>query len=499
MSELTERAAQLSPAQRDALFKRLAKQPEGSSPGRIEKQEENAGTYPVPPAQQRLWLLNQLIPESDIYNVPVALELEGSLDVEALRGSLNEMVRRHEALRTTFVAQDGEPRQVIAPTLTFALPLLNLETIAESERQAHLDLLLRQEVEAPFDLKCGPLIRACLLRLSTRKYVLLMVLHHIIADGWSLGVLFQELEALYTALCQGQTSPLPALPIQYRDYAAWLHLPEQLARQQAHLAYWREHLAGAPDVLALPTDHPRPAQQHYRGATLPFEVSARVSQGLRALSQREGCTLYQTLLAAFEVLLARHSGMEDFLLGTPIAGRQQREVEGLIGLFVNTLVMRADCAGQPPFGEMLRRVRRTTLEAYAHQEAPFERVVEAVCVQRDASYAPLVQVLFVLQNAPMELPRLPGVQVGWSELGNETAKFDLTLELTEQGQGLVGRLEYASDLFEQESMWRLIGQYQRVLEGIVADAQRSIAHLPLLTEEEERQLLVQWNETGSRY
>ncbi|HEU5375770.1 MAG TPA: condensation domain-containing protein, partial [Ktedonobacteraceae bacterium] len=464
-----------------------------------QKYKEVSRFRPLSPAQQRMWFMDQLVQESPLYNMPVALRLSGTLDIEALQRSLNEIVKRHEALRVTFSMHDGLPRQIVAPVVHIPLPIHDLSNLLEHEPARSLQQLLDQEVRQPFDLTQGPLLRARLYRLAHNEQVLLLVLHHIVADGWSLGVFFHELEELYRAYQQGQPSPLSALSLQYGDYARWLRQPAQQAQQEKHLAYWRQQLAGAPMTLSLPADHLRPAQQRYQGATLSFQIPVSLSQALSAFSRQEGCTLYQTLLAAFEVLLYRYTNQEDFLVGTSVAGRTRTELEPLIGLFANMLVMRAKCENEPSFRTLLGRVRQTALEAYAHQDVPFEKLVEMLQPPRDTGYAPLVQVMFALQNAPASPPGMSGLAVHLEELTTRTSKFDLSLDLLETEQGLQGSLEYASDLFEQGSMRRLIGQYQRVLEGIVADAQRSIAHLPLLTEEEERQLLVQWNETGSRY
>src|ERR671914_472306 len=362
-------------------------------------------------AQERLCFLDQLEGPSATYNEQVGLRLSGLLDVGALQRSLGEVVRRHEVLRTSFPTVEGVAVQRIAPVLEVGLPVVELQGLGDGEREAEVRRLAAEEAQRPFDLARGPLLRVCLLKLGEEDHGLLLTLHHIVTDGWSLGVFIHELSALYQAFSTGRPSPLAALPIQYADFAAWQREWLQGAVLEEQLGYWQQQLAGAPSIFELPTDRPRPAVQGFRGASVAFGLEAELTQGLKALSQRAGVTLFMTLLGAFMVVLARYSRQEDIVVGSPIANRTHSQTEGLIGFFVNTLVLRADLSGDPPFEELLRRVRRVALEAYAHQEVPFERVVEALQPERSLSHSPLFQVMFALQNVPvgeLVLPRPSG-------------------------------------------------------------------------------------------
>src|SRR5205823_219637 len=376
-------------------------------------------------------------------------------------------------LRTTFPTVGGVAVQRIAPVLEVGLPVVELQGLGEGERDAEVRRLAAEEVQRPFDLAQGPLLRVCLLKLGEEEHGLLVTLHHIVTDGWSLGVFIHELSALYQAFATGRPSPLAALPTQYVDYAAWQRAWLQGEVLEGQLGYWQQQLAGAPALLELPTDHPRPAVQSFRGASVAFALEAKLTQGLKALSQRAGVTLFMTLLGAFMVVLARYSRQEDIVVGSPIANRTHSQTEGLIGFFVNTLVLRADLSGDPPFEELLRRVRRVALEAYAHQEVPFERVVEALQPGRNLSHSPLFQVMFRLQNTPLgdllgDL-ELPGLSLSPLALENLTAKFDLTLVMSETESRLQGEWEYSTDLFEAATIERLGAHFQTLLEGIVAD------------------------------
>ncbi|HSG38127.1 MAG TPA: condensation domain-containing protein, partial [Thermoanaerobaculia bacterium] len=362
-------------------------------------------------AQQRLWLIDQLQPGNPAYNIPLAVRLKGGIEADLLARIFTEIARRQEVLRTTFtVSGSGSPVQVIAPEPRIELPLYDLSDLPEAEREAQAGEILSREARRPFDLRRGPLLRLSLLRLAAREHVLLVTLHHIVSDAWSMGVLLREVMALYEAFSQGRPSPLPEPPVQYADFAAWqrrwLH-GEVLTGQ---LGYWKRQLAGAPRLLELPTDRPRPALQTHHGATRPVTLPPGLSEPLRELSRREKATTFMTLLAAWAVLLGRHAGQEDVLVGTPTAGRNRREVEDLIGFFVNTLVIRADLAGAPDFGEVLRRVRQAVLDAFAHQDLPFERLVEELLAERDLSVPPLFQVLFTLQNEPWQKLQAPGLE-----------------------------------------------------------------------------------------
>ncbi|HKR94175.1 MAG TPA: condensation domain-containing protein, partial [Candidatus Angelobacter sp.] len=362
----------------------------------IGRRDETGASLPLSFAQQRLWFLDQLEPGNAVYNIPGSVRLRGALDHAALRQSLNEIIKRHEALRTRFVELDGQPVQVIEPVLELPIEVLDLSAMSATEGEVEAQRLATAEAALPFDLTSGPLLRVKLLQLAAEEHVLLLTMHHIISDGWSLGVLVREVGALYQAFTEGSASPLPALPIQYADYAVWQR--EQLRSEvlAEQLSYWREQLSGAPAVLELPTDHVRPAVKSYRGARERLELNAELTAALRVLSREQGVTLFMVLLAAFKVLLWRYAGQADVVVGTPIANRQQSEIEGLIGFFVNTLALRTSIEGSESFTNLLKRVREVCLGAYQHQDVPFEMVVEELAVERALNQTPIFQVMFVL-------------------------------------------------------------------------------------------------------
>ncbi len=476
----------------------------------LEKRLQGATMPPIPPvardkplplslAQQRLWFLDQLEPGNAAYNIPLAVRLKGPLDVAALERSLNDVIRRHETLRTIFSLSDDQPCQVIAPTLTLELPVLDRQDEPEAERERQVQAWVRAEAATPFDLACGPLVRAGLMRLQPEDHVLLVTLHHIISDGWSTGVLVREVAALYQARQTGQFAALANLPLQYADYAAWQRgwlTGEVLASQ---LNYWTEQLRAPLPLLALPTDHPRPAQQTFRGATQTFTLSREMTEALKSLSRQTGTTLFMTLLAGFQALLQRYSGQTDVIVGTPIANRTRAEVEGLIGFFVNTLALRVNLSGDPTFSELLGRVREVTLEAYAHQDLPFDRLVEELHLPRDLSRTPVFQVMFILQNiAPITID-LPDLTMTAVAIESETAKFDLTLGFVETADGLQGACEYNTDLFEAATVARLIQHLEILLAGSVADPGQRLSQLPWLSAAEQQQVLVDWNDTRRAY
>ncbi|MFE8605167.1 non-ribosomal peptide synthetase [Archangium violaceum] len=457
------------------------------------------GHLPLSFAQQRLWFLDQLEPGSAFYNVPTAVKLEGTLDAAAIERALSELVRRHESLRTTFSKAQGQPAQIIAPDGTMPLEVVDLGSLPSAEREAEVHRLTTEHAMRPFDLHRGPLVRALLLRLEAQQHVLMITLHHIISDGWSLGVLVREVAALYEAFSQDKPSPLPEMPVQYADYAAWQRgwLQGEVLEQQ--LEWWRQQLADAPRVLELPTDKPRPPVQTHRGATSITQLPLALTQGIKALAQKEGATPFMVILAAFQVLLSRSSGQQDICVGSPIAGRNQGDVEGLIGFFVNTLVLRSKLSPQQSFRELLAQVRDTTLGAYAHQEVPFEKLVEELQPERDLSRSPLFQVSFTFENTPQAELALPGLTLRPVMLDNNTAKFDLSLGFQEMADGFAGELAYNVDLFEASTAQRMLAQLQVLLEGVVANPEQQLRHLPLLTESERSQLLVDWNATRVDY
>ncbi|HZQ68471.1 MAG TPA: condensation domain-containing protein, partial [Terriglobales bacterium] len=458
---------------------------------------ENVYVFPVTFAQQRLWFLDELQPNSAAYNVSWPLQITGKLKIEALQQSLDEIVRRHEVLRTTFATQEGQPVQVVAQTGSVPVSIVDLSQHASRESEARR--LIAEEAQRPLDLKAGPLVRAQLLRMQEEEHILLLTTHHIIFDGWSRRILVGELATLYEAFSCGKPSPLPDLSLQYADYAVWQrkHLQGQVLDKQ--LSYWKQRLAGAPASLALSTDHPRPAVQSFRGAIQTFVIPQRLIEQMNSLVRQQGATLFMGLLAAFQLLLSRYTGQDDIVVGTPIASRNRSEVEGLIGLFANTLVLRTKLSGRWTFSELLEQVKETALGAYAHQDMPFEKLVEELRPERSLSHNPLFQVLFSLQNAPRKDFELPGLQIKLMESSSNTAKFDLSLFLIETGEGLRGRMEYNTDLFEAGTIERMLGHYQALLEAAVASPEVPVSELPLLTGAERQQLLRDWNRTEFDY
>ena len=454
---------------------------------------------PLSFSQERLWFIQQLQPDSSAYNVSLAFRLQGLLNILALEDSLNEIIQRHEALRTTFLASENQPVQVIAPNLNLTLPVVDLQELSERERETQVLQLVKNEVEQPFDLQQGSLLRFSLVQLRENEYVLLLSIHHIAFDGWSEGVLWRELTALYTAFSTDKPSPLPKLPIQYADFAVWQRQWLQGQVIDTQLDYWKQQLAGSPPLLELPTDRVRSPIQTNCGGIKHFQLDCHLTQKLKSLSEKSGATLFMTLLASFVILLSRYSNQQDILVGSPIANRNRSEIESLIGFFVNILVLRTDVSGNPSFWELLQRVRQTAMKAYSHQDVPFEKVVEALQPERNLSYSPLFQVMFILQNTPPGKLELPGLSLTRLEIENSTAKYDLTLSITESDQGLSGSLEYNSYLFEQATITRMIGHFVTLLEGIVTNPHESISQLPLLTATEQQQLLVEWNNTQADY
>jgi amino acid adenylation domain-containing protein len=453
----------------------------------LQRAPRNGDGVPLSFAQQRLWFLEQLERPGALYIVPVAVRLRGRLNVGALERALGEVVRRHEVLRTTFASEGGSPLQVVTPSRALSLPVNDLRGLAGAEREAEARRLAAEEAQRPFDLGAGPLLRAALLRLGEEEHVALLTMHHIICDGWSVGALIDELSALYGAFSQGQPSPLEEPPVQYADYAAWQRgwlEGEALERQ---LDYWRRHLAGAP-VLELPTDYPRPPVQVFDGATHAFTVPREVGERLKEVSRREGATLFMTLLAAFGVALQRYSGQDDLVVGTDIANRTARETEKLLGCFLNHLALRTDLSGNPTFVELLARVREAALGAYAHQDAPFEKVVEAVQPERRPGLSPLFQVRFIFQNAPAGSRELPGLTLSAFDVPGTVAKFDLTLVMEERGGDLFGTVEYNTDLFEPSTVERMFAQFGTLLEDIAERPHEEIQKLSMISEEETRQL-----------
>jgi natural product biosynthesis luciferase-like monooxygenase protein/amino acid adenylation domain-containing protein/non-ribosomal peptide synthase protein (TIGR01720 family) len=448
------------------------------------------GALPLSFAQQRLWYLDRLEPGNVAYNNPSALRLNGRLDVAALERALNEVVRRHEALRTTFALEDSGPVQRIASSLVIPLETTRLE--AEGDREAAIAGWLREEARRPFDLAAGPLMRTVLLSAEDSEHVLLVNMHHIISDGWSAGVMMKELAVLYAAFVKGTGSPLPELAVQYADYAAWQHQWLRGPALASELSWWKEALADIP-VLQLPVDRPRPAAQTFRGAQHRFTIPRSVTDALVSLSHREGATPFMCLMAAWQSLLFRYSGQEDFAVGTAVAGRGRPEVEPLVGCFINSLPVRADLSGDPTFLELLGRVRGTALGAFAHQDVPFEKIVDALNLTRDASVSPVFQTLLVLHNVPMPTLRMADLTLRGMDVHTGAARLELALELRQTEEGLWAALEYNTDLFDADTVVGLVAHFQRLLEGIVQTPERRISLLPMLSEAERQRLLVEWN------
>ncbi len=455
------------------------------------------GELPLSFAQQRLWLIDQLQPGSPAYNISAALRLAGDLDVRALALSLTEMVRRHETLRTTFAAVDGRPFQVIAPPAPVQPPLIDLTGLDSRVAGVEASRLVAFEARLPFDLARGPMLRVALVRTGAAEHIAVFNLHHIVSDGWSMGVLVREVVALYSAFTSGRDHSLPELPVQYVDFARWQRgwLAGEVLETQ--LSYWRRQLADTPPVVDLPTDRPRPAVQSMRGATCAHLLPAELMPALRALGHEVGATLFMTLLAAFDTLVHRSTGQRDLSVGSPIAGRTHPELEGLIGMFVNTLVLRTDLSGDPSFTELVRRVREVSLQAHAHQHLPFERLVEELEVERDLGRAPLFQLMFVLQNAPSTELQLPGLRLSGLPMENETAKFDLWFSAEELGGTLRILLEYSTDLFDAPTIDRFLNRFERLVRSAVAAPETRLSELELLSRSERFQIVAEWNDTRS--
>jgi amino acid adenylation domain-containing protein len=446
---------------------------------------------PMSFAQQRLWFLYQWSPDNPAYNMTASVRLTGPLKIEVLDRSINEILDRHEVLRTTFAVVDGAPVQIITPALRLKVPVIDLSDLSSAERESEAVRLASLEARESFDLSRGPLLRLTLLRLGPADHVALLTMHHIISDGWSMGILITEIASLYEAFSTGAPSPLPELAIQYADFADWQRKWLQGEVLEEQLEYWKRQIEGCPPVLGLFTDRPRPLAHSWRGASQSFNLSQQLSESLEVLARREGVTLFMLLLAAFQTLLYRYTGESDFSVGTPLAGRNRLETEGLIGFFVNTLLMRANLSGNPRFKDALTRVRNTVLAAYAHQDLPFEMLVDHLQPERDLSHTPLFQVMFVFQNAPREAIRLPDLKLSWFNVESGTAKYDLTFALAQSSTGLGGVVEFKTDLFDPATIERMIGHFVILLEGIAANPERRISEFPLLTDLERRRLLVE--------
>ncbi len=470
-----------------------------SSAPPIEKADRQQ-EIPLSFAQQRLWFLDQLAPGSSSYNIPSALRLNGALDVSALEKSMAAIISRHESLRTTFSDVEGKPVQIISEPEEFELDVIDISALSEEDRESEAAKIVRKDANAPFDLSSGPLLRAGLIKLADDEHVILLNMHHIISDGWSVGILINEVIQLYLAFSSGKPSLLTDMEIQYADFAVWQQnwLSGEVLENQIN--YWKNQLAGAPPLLELPTDRPRPAMQTFNGAKESFQLSEELTRALSKLNRREGVTSFMSLLAAFQVLLHRYSRQEQILTGSPLAGRTNSKIEKLIGFFVNTLIFKADFSENLTFEELLHQVRETALSAYAHQDLPFEKLVEELHPQRDMSHSPIFQTAFVLQNMPGgNIVELPGLTMRSMESGTANAKYDLTLTMMDAGEKMAGSLEYNTDLFDKETIERMLNHFRIILEAMTADSETEIASVSLLSPSETQQLLIDWNKTEEAF
>ncbi|HEU4964843.1 MAG TPA: amino acid adenylation domain-containing protein [Bacilli bacterium] len=461
-------------------------------PALVPLDRADGNNWPVSFAQERLWLLDQIAPGESAYNIPIAVRLQGRLDAEALERSLQALVARHETLRTTFANTDGQPVQVIHAAQDLPLQTILLDTLPEAQRESEVERLAREEARQPFDLAKGSLVRAKLLRLTSDDHVLLLTMHHIVSDGWSMGVLVRDLSELYGAVANGQNPSLPPLDIQYADYARWQRQWLQGDVLDGQIDYWKQTLGDGVPVLQLPTDRPRPPVRNTDGGLCQTRLPKSLTDRLNDLSRREDVTLFMTLLSAFNVLLHRYSGQDDIAVGTPIANRSHAQAEGLIGFFVNTLVLRSQLSSEMSFRELLQQVRETSLGAYAHQDVPFEKLVEVLQPERDMSYTPLFQVMFALQEESLSQVELSDLTLTPYETGFGTAKFDLTLTMTETADGLQTGLEYSRDLFDEATAQRLLAHLTTLLEAVVEQPEQSLSQLPLLTEAERERQVKAW-------
>ncbi|MFC1975075.1 amino acid adenylation domain-containing protein [Chloroflexota bacterium] len=500
MTNLDRRLKGLSPERHALLALRLKEKRQATPEKQTIPRRKDTDDLPLSFAQERLWFLNQLELSATVYSELSAFRLIGPLDHAALERSLNAIVQRHEALRTMFVSVDGQPRQAITPSLTVEVPVVILHDLPKREREAQVQELAKAEAQQPYDLAQGPLFQAKLLRLGAEEHVLLLAMPHIIGDGWSMTVFIREMAVFYEAFCAGKAASLPELPIQYADFAIWQRQWLRGEILETQLDYWRKQLSGNLTTLELPTDRPRAPVRSSRGAQEYFQLPPSLSESLLRVSQQAEATLFMTLLAAFKTLLYRYTGQVDILVGSPIYNRNRSELEPLIGFFINTLVFRTGLSGTPTFADLLKRIRKITLDAYAHQDLPFEKLIAELRVERNLSYNPLFQVMFVLHNAPMPTLKFSNLTMQWMLIDSGTAKFDLDLAMVDVGKhGLVGWLEYNTELFDSVTITRMIGHFQTLLESIVANPNQRLAELELLTEVEYRHLLLTWNDTQTDY
>ncbi len=499
MSDISKRIANLPPEKRALLELRLKQKELSIKKLTSISKRKSSDVLLLSLVQERLWLLYQLQPDIPLFNDSILIHVTGKLDSIALEKSLNEIIKRHEILRTTFKIVDTQPIQIIAPTITLKLLILDLQELSKPEQEELVKQIITEQSSKTFDLTQELLLRCKLIRLKQQEHIILLTMHHIICDGLSRQIFYRELGTLYQAFCDGTAPALPELPIQYADFALWQRQSLDDETYKSQLVYWQQKLENLPPVLALPTDNPRPAVQSLRGARQTLILPQSLTEALKSLSQKEGVTLFMVLLAAFKTLLYRYTGQTDLVVGTPIANRNQIETENLLGCFINTLVLRTNLSNNPSFRELLARVRETTLAAYAHQDLPFEQLVKELQPERTLSHNPLFQTMFVFQDSPLQALELPGLKLTPSIVDSGFAEFDLTLFLEDTKLGLMGALEYSTDLFRADTINRMIGHWQTLLAGIVSHPDENISKLPLLTKFEENQLLVDWNQTTTDY
>ena len=499
MNNLSKYLSTISPGKLALLSKQMEKKSSKTQAKQVIVRRNQSNAIPLSFAQQRLWFLAQLEPENPFYNQPTVLRLSGQLKLTAFQKSLEELIRRHEPLRTTFsTTVEGKAVQTINRAGEFLLPVINLEKLDTIAQEQEIQNLASQEAQRVFNLEQDSLLRVTLIKLNQSEHIVLFTTHHIVSDEWSTGILVKEIATLYQAFLEGKPSPLPELSIQYADFSVWQR--EWLTGEilESQLNYWQQQLQDV-SLLNLPTDYPRPAINTYKGANLTFELPSSLTAAIKALAQKEGVTLFMTLLAAFKVLLHRYSNQEDIVIGTPIANRNRGEIEGLIGFFANTLVIRSNLEGNSSFRQLLQRVKEVTLGAYTHQDIPFEQLVEEMKVERHLNRHPLFDVMFTIENKSPEELSLPGVTLSYLEEKLQTAICDLALSISETETGLAGEIEYSTELFKQSTIERMTAHFQVLLEAIIANPEQKVSELPLLTRVEQEQLLIEWNNTEAKY
>ena len=501
MNDLSKRIAALSPEQQALLKRRMSQkqvpQPQSWTIPKRDSSKQN--NLVVSFEQQGMWFQHQLGTTSAVSNnVSIALKITGKLDVNALEKSIREIIQRHEILRTNYQTSTGELTQIIIPLRNWTLRMIDLQMYQIPEREREINRIASVQACQPFDLETDSLLlRTKLVQCDACEFVLILTIHHIAMDAWSLGVFFGELNVLYAAFSTGKPSPLDPLPIQYADFAVWQQQHLQGKALENDLDYWKRKLTNSPNLLSLTSDRPRPSIQSFKGKTLSFLIPKTLTESLKSLSEQNEATLFMILLAALQTLLFRYTGQNDIVVGSPIANRHQPEIENLIGCFINTLVLRTDLSGNPSFQNLLKRVRETVLGALAHQSLPFEKLIVEFELGQSLTYAPLFQVMLILQNAfSTKSIELPGIKVAYERIDNQTSDLDLTMHLVEGDTGLIGKLEYNTDLFDESRMNRMLGHFQTLLAAVVENPDCTISALPILTLAEQEQLAT-WNQTSS--